>query len=168
MLKSSRSRLIASPGQSVVEFAIVVPLLLIILVGIVDLARVYTTMLTVESGAREAADYGAFGSYQWKPDVRENTFAEMTRRACVATRNLPDYVGPDTGCANPTVSISPVAEGCDVATNDPPCEVTVTLRYEFRLLVPLHVDLGGGSFGLPSTIAFERSSTFAMSDLTLP
>lgn len=163
-----RSRLIASHGQSVVEFAIVLPLMVVILVGIVDLARVYTTMLTVESAAREAADYAAFGSYQWKPDVRANTEKEMTRRACVAARNLPDYVGTDTECTNPKVTFTPVAESCDVATNDPPCDVTVTVRYDFQLLVPLHIELMGASYGLPSTLTIERSSTFAMSDLSLP
>lgn len=143
-------------GQSVVEFALVLPLLLILLLGIVDLARIYTTMLTVESAAREAADYGAFGSYQWKPDVRANTESEMTRRACVAARNLPDYVGTATDCSNPTVSLSPVAVTCDNPDNDPPCDVTVTLRFDFQFLL------------LPTTLTFERSSTFAMSDLQLP
>jgi len=143
-------------GQSVVEFALILPLLLVLLMGIVDLARIYTTMLTVESAAREAADFGAFGSYQWKADVRANTESEMERRACVAARNLTDYVGTDTGCSNPTYTLAPVAASCDNPDNNPPCDVTVTLRYDFRLLI------------LPATLTFERSSTFAMSDLKLP
>ena len=168
MRSQPRSRPSASRGQSVVEFALVLPLLLILLLGIVDLARIYTTMLTVESAAREAADYGAFGSYQWKPDVRVNTESEMKRRACLAAKNLPDYIGPDTDCVNPTFTLAPVAATCDNPDNDPPCDVTVTLRYDFHLLVPLNIELFGVQYGLPSTLTFERSSTFAMSDLTLP
>src|SRR5512144_237647 len=53
-------------GQSVVEFALILPLILVLLLAIVDFARLYTTILTVESAAREAADYGAFHWYQWQ------------------------------------------------------------------------------------------------------
>ncbi len=161
-----------SRGQSVVEFAIVAPLMVVLVVAIVDFARIYTTTLNVESAAREAADYGAFGSYQWKPDVRTHTEQEMLRRACVAVKDLPDYVGSDSACTNPTVALElvkpPTAPSCDIPTNDPPCSVKVTLKYAFRPLVPLNVELLGMQFGVPSTITFERSSEFPMSDLNAP
>ena len=37
-------RRISDAGQTVVEFALVLPLMVILMVGILDLARVYTTM----------------------------------------------------------------------------------------------------------------------------
>ena len=88
-----------------VEFALVLPVLVMLLVGIVDLARIYTTMLSVESAAREAADFGSFGSHKWNVAVvsalPDGTEASMERRACTAASNLPDYAGPNADCANP-------------------------------------------------------------------
>src|SRR5690349_19536365 len=95
-------------GQSVVEFALVLPVLVVLLVGVLDLARIYTTMLSVESAAREAADFGSFGSHKWNPAVvsvlPDGTEAAMERRACTAASNLPDYAGPDEACINPRFS----------------------------------------------------------------
>lgn len=176
-------------GQSVVEFALVVPLMVILLFAIVDFARIYTTMMSVESAAREAADFGTtLGAAKWQAGgMAEATAAEMTRRACVASSNLPDYSDPDnnplTGCANPSVEyclaesasvtcspadpppLSPA--GCEDPDRSDPCTVTVALRYEFHLLAPMNLQIMGASYGVPSTITFSRDSTFAMTDIDL-
>ena len=127
---------------------------------------------------------GTFGSQKWNVAtysvVPDGTVAKMTTRACTAASNLPDYVGPDDSCANPTMTyqLSPdkgatwsaydEAMGCDNATREPPCWLKVTLHYDFHLFAPLHVDLLGVQLGLPNTLTFERSSIYPMSDLELP
>jgi Flp pilus assembly protein TadG len=161
-------------GQSLVEFALVVPLLLVFFVAVADLARLYATMTTIESAAREAADYGSFQSAYWtdEPGVR----TQMTHRACLASSTLPDYVGTKDSvtatCSNPSVAIAldpPDSVSCANSTREPPCQVTATLTFQFHLILPLHIDLGGGqSFGFPDHLTFERTSTFAMTDLQLP
>ena len=171
---SSETRVRSSRGQSLVEFALVVPLMLLFFVAVSDLARLYTTMTTIESAAREAADYGSFDSSYWtdEPGVRQ----QMTHRACLAASNLPDYVGTTDSmaatCSNPSVSIELIQPGtgtCADSVREPPCRVRATLAYDFNLILPLHIDLGGGrSFGFPDQLSFERSSTFAMTDLQLP
>lgn len=166
-------------GQSVVEFAMVLPLMLVLLLAVADFARIYTTMLTVESAAREAADYGTFGAERWRTDTYLITEAEMERRACVASRNLPEYEGPDGDCANPSLDYCLDARGglgclpldpaqtCDDPDRSEPCTLTVTLTYNYRLLLPLNFELFGATYGVPSSITFSRDSTFAMTDLTL-
>ena len=171
-------------GQSIVEFALVLPLLVFLMVGIVDLGRIYTTMLSVESAAREAADYGSFGSQKWAPaPAVTNTEAEMLRRACVASSDLTDYAGPDTACTNPSYSYqlsqdtgatwtdypttAASASPCNDASREPPCLVRVTLTYQFNLLVPLNFEVFGVRYGIPSSLTFSRSSIFPMTDLSL-
>jgi Flp pilus assembly protein TadG len=171
-------------GQSIVEFALVLPILVFLMVGVVDLARIYTTMLSVESAAREAADYGSFGSQKWAPaPAYTTTETEMQRRACVAASDLTDYAGSLTTCTNPTFTYdlsmdkgaswtnyaSTAASGspCDVSTREPPCWVRANLTYQFHLLVPLNFEVFGVRYGIPNSLTFTRSSIYPMTDLSL-
>lgn len=174
-----------SRGQSVVEFALVLPLMLIVLLAILDFSRIYTTMMSVESAAREAADYGTtLGAGRWQVgSPMSSTVSEMARRACIAASDLPDYRDPDgdptNGCSNPSFdycltttlggACGPVdpGAGCDDPTRLDPCTVTVTLTHEFHLFSPFNIEFQGVRIGLPSTITFQRDSTFAMTDIDL-
>jgi hypothetical protein len=166
-------------GQSVVEFALVLPLMLFLALAVIDLARIYTTMLSVESAAREAADYGTFGSEKWADSSVPFTESDMRTRACVASSDLPDYVGPDGNCSNPSFAYCLSGDGgatcvpysaalaCDDSAREPPCRLSVTLAYTFDLIVPLNIEIGGVEYGLPSSLTFARTSTFPMTDLDL-
>jgi hypothetical protein len=171
-------------GQSVVEFALVLPLLVFLMVGIIDLARIYTTMLSVESAAREAADFGTFGAQKWDPAVYNlpvsGTEDQMRFRACTAASDLSDYVGPETACSNPSFAYQlsgdkgvtwhtwDAAMDCANTTRTPPCWVKVTLTYDFHLFVPLSIEAFGVRYGLPDRLTFTRASVFPMTDLNLP
>lgn len=48
-------------GQNLIEFGIMLPVLVLIIVGIVDFAQVFNGWLVVTSAAREGARYGAVG-----------------------------------------------------------------------------------------------------------
>lgn len=179
----TRARLLER-GQSIVEFALVLPIMLVMLLAVLDLSRIYTTMLTVESAAREAADFGTFGSQKWDvavyASVPNGTEANMKRRACVAASALPDYMGPDDDCANPTFSYQLSGDRgatwgpydpallCDDPVRGPPCWLKVTLEYDFRLIAPLNIEMFGVSIGFPNSLTFQRSSIFSMTDLSLP
>lgn len=172
-------------GQSVVEFAIVLPIMLVLLLAILDFSRIYVTMTSVESAAREAADYGTtLGAGKWQVGApADATVAEMIKRACTAASDLPDYQDPDgdpsNGCDNPDFafclttslggSCGPLAADalCDNPKRADPCTVTVTLTHTFSLISPFNIDVFGVTIGVPSTITFQRDSTFAMTDIDL-
>lgn len=60
-------RMKSEQGQSLVEFAIVLPLLLLLLLGIVDFGRAFHAYLTVDHAGREAARAASIG----RTDVEE-------------------------------------------------------------------------------------------------
>jgi Flp pilus assembly protein TadG len=167
------ARLRSTRGQALVEFALVIPIIAFIFLGIVDMSRVFTSMLVVESAAREAADYGAFNSSRWIDDNEAKTRADMTERACVASSKLEAYVGPNTDCGNPKVDITLVRDGgspdtCGVPNRPQgPCWVRVDMTYDFDLFVPFGVDFLGMRLGLPDTLTIDRSSVFAISDCSV-
>lgn len=175
-------------GQSVVEFALVLPIMLVLLLAVLDFSRIYTTMTAVESAAREAADYGTtLGAEKWQPgSPAAATVAEMVKRACTAASDLPDYRDGDTdpanGCSSPDVDIclSPTAGGpcyhvadlpsgaaCDDPLRTNPCTVTVTLTHTFDIISPFNIEFLGVRIGIPDSITFSRDSTFAMTDIDL-
>lgn len=173
-----------SRGQSLVEFALIFPLMLILVVGIADFGRIYVAAVAVEAAAREAADYGAFNSSYWLVDGGTGTDnppitkAEMERRACTAAAgsHLEGYAEPagtvgHSTCTNPAMTCTLVnPDGtevacetypggvCHVSTTDPPCLVHVELSYEFRTILQLPL--------VPGSITLTRHSRFAVSDLT--
>jgi Flp pilus assembly protein TadG len=176
----------AARGQALAEFAMIAPVLLLIVVAIADFGRLYNSMVAIETAAREAADYGSFKSSYWdallgNPPITE---AEMERRACTAAwgSHLEDYQEPGgtlnhATCTNPAMTCviepsdgSPI-EACDaysgsvcsVSATEPPCVVHVTLTYTFRPF--FNFSLFGWT---PPTVTFDRESLFRVSDLPSP
>ena len=156
----------------------IVPLILMILLGIADFGRLFTSAVAVEAAGREAADYGAFDASYWTTINVPTTVAEMQRRACTAAAgsHLEGYATTDPGnatCTNPTVTCTlehgGVATDCltsggstdgvvcsDPAT-EPPCTVHVHMTYQFDTLLPFGPITGPFPIG--------RDSWFRISDL---
>jgi Flp pilus assembly protein TadG len=49
-------------GQALVEFAMIAPLLVILIFGFTDVARMYNAWVTIQGAAREGARYGVTGN----------------------------------------------------------------------------------------------------------
>src|SRR5690348_12334653 len=67
---SGRSRL--RRGQGLVELAMILPFLLLILVGVIDLGRMFFAYAAISNAAYEAARQAARGSYLYTPCVLNN------------------------------------------------------------------------------------------------
>ena len=109
-----RNFMVADPGQSLVEIALTLPLLLITLLGTVDVGRAYMYTTAVTNAAREAAYYAA--------KTPGATTLQVTQRACDAT-GFTDY---GAACAT-GVAVS--CSGCP-STGD----ITVTVSYQYSLV----------------------------------
>jgi Flp pilus assembly protein TadG len=171
-------------GQSVVEFALVAPVLFFIVIMVGDFGRLYTAAVAIESAAREAADFGAFDADNWSstsPTNIDTTLAEMQRRACTAAAgsHLEGYAGAadNSTCTNPTFSCtlewggsSTTCAGsggivggndCSAVSTQPltteACTVHVRLDYNFRVIL--------GLIPFPDTFPIGRDSRFRVSDL---
>lgn len=78
-----RHRATLTRGQSLVEFALVLPVLLLIVLGAVDLGRVYFSTISLQNAAKEGAFFGA----------RNPQCATAVGAGCADPRNVAARVG---------------------------------------------------------------------------
>lgn len=98
-------------GQSLIELALALPLLLIVLLGIIDGGRAYYFATMMANAAREGASYAA------RNDTA--TRDQVTQRVCDETA-LASFGQP---CSGLTVT-------CTIVQAD----VSVSVRYDFRFI----------------------------------
>jgi len=101
-------------GQSLVEFVIVLPILLIILAGVLDLGRLYFAYVAVTDAAAEGAAYAA---------IHPTDSAEVVSRAQEASGGLVQLEADMVTIDRPAI-----------ASGSP---VTVTIAYDFLTVTPL-------------------------------
>lgn len=102
-------------GAAAVEFALVLPVLLLLVCGIIDFGRAYNAKITLTHSAREAGRVWALGG----------TAADTTARAQATATGLSDVTATPTTC-----------------TFGQPTTVTVTASFAFA--TPLIADLAPG------------------------
>lgn len=89
MMRRIRGR--AESGQSLVEFAMVLPLLLMVLFAIIDFGRVYQGHVTLTNAVREGARLGAVGGSSSEIAARVKTTAP--NMAPSVTTTIPSQAG---------------------------------------------------------------------------
>jgi Flp pilus assembly protein TadG len=158
--REKRFRRDSEKGATLVEFAFVFPLLMLLLFGIIEFGRLITTFVTVSTASREGARYGTAigvgpnGVPQYI-DCTGITDAALAK-AVIGGLNVNDItVVWDTGPGSPPTVIA----DCDNATATPaPTEtivqsghrVSVTVDKQFTTFIPL-ISNFIGSLNLSST-----------------
>lgn len=111
-------------GQSMVELALTLPVLLILLCGILDFGWIYTNKLAVTYSSREGARYGVINAAHSELDSIitskvKSSSPEYMRQALVITTSLTSPSDPRSG------------------------DVNVLVVYKFKMLTPFASVLTG-------------------------
>lgn len=99
-------------GQSLVEFALVLPLLLVLLLGLADFGRVFAAGITMEAAARNAAEVAAQEYLQNRRDsvpASTDDFDRIRRmaleRLCAEADPLPNQAAAGLTCSMPAAAV---------------------------------------------------------------
>jgi len=122
----------SSRGQALVEFALILPFLLMVLLGIAEFGRLLNAYLVLEHAAREGVRLGATGASD----------AEIIQRI--------EEVATTLDTARLQIEILP-AEGSR-ARGEP---VSVGLQYAFPFIVPLVESVVGGEVSLGTELSMR-------------
>jgi len=133
-MRKLAKRLGGDRGSELIELAIVLPILLLVLAGIMDFAFLFQRWEAVTNAAREGARVGILPGYL-EADVRNRVQAYLTSGGLTDTPNI-------------LVSYPPITIGALTVNT-----VTVTVEYPSRFLYlgPI-AGLVGGGFGSQITL----------------
>ena len=160
-------------GQTLVEFALTLPVFLLMTLGVVDAARLYMAQIALTGGVREAAMFASTGNYGlWCRNPADPSQADPTMPvpvACPAGANAANY-GADPG--NLAYRIAIETQGldytritlfpptCGTGAGAPtsacsavpsPTRVAVHARYTFDVLTPVLSQIWGSSVVIDAT-----------------
>ena len=128
-----RRRFSSERGAELIEFALVLPILLLVFAAIVDFGLLFQRYLTICNAAREGARIAVLPGY---------TQTDVQNRVTL-------YVQQGTGDAtlSPTTTVTAVSVDPPGATPPfPAAQVRVTMTHNYLFLGPVSGLLGGGSF----------------------
>jgi Flp pilus assembly protein TadG len=138
-------------GQSMVEFALVIPIFLLFLLGLIEMGRAVYTWNAISQGAREGArlaavEAGWIGKSGTNCTIPPPDLNPAPASGCPAdaTTDLPDRVRKAVN--RMTVALNPIpVAGISVTCSPSPCSssttagdvVTVTVNYDSTTLTPI-------------------------------
>jgi Flp pilus assembly protein TadG len=140
---SSGRRSTRKRGQAMVEFALVLPIFMLILAGILDFGFALYSRMTVISAARE----GARVAVMQQSDV--TTIPNLATQAAITAAA---QGGLGLTAANVTVICVPAGSSCSFASTSSAHagdSVKVTVNYTYKSFFPLML---GATFNLSSTV----------------
>jgi Flp pilus assembly protein TadG len=131
-------------GQSMVELALTLPLLVFALIGGADMARAFALQIAVENGSRAGAESYAIDSTPTNSEAQSAVVNEINR---TPTANA--------SASNVTVT-KKQADGVSACVSPPtialPCFVSVRVQYNWSTLIAWPIVPNGGTFDRTTTI----------------
>ena len=121
----------AETGQGLVEFAFVVPVLLVIMLGIVQLGWVFTSQIGLTNGIREAARYAATNRTVTPAQAATNAAGTVTQLNLIMPRNVNFFAAANVSAASTTYCEYTDPRG------DPAIRARVTIGYRHPLFLPI-------------------------------
>jgi hypothetical protein len=133
-------------GQSIAEFALVMPVMLMLVLVTLDLGRLFYSYLTITNAARVAANYAGANPFAWdEPDYEGRVLAE-------GLGNLGGFCDvPAPAVPAPTFSDSAV--DTNATATDVGDHASVTISCEFSPVTPVLGSVLGG-LDLEATAVF--------------
>jgi Flp pilus assembly protein TadG len=142
-------------GQSVTEFALLLPIMLLMTAVVVDVARMYQVWITLESATRDAAEYVA--TTQTSSSAAQT---EARRVVCLAGVGLPGFssAGNNGECASPSVTVSSFSRtttGPGATSRYPIASVRVQTAMVFQTALPYPFLTNGGTWTVRSEASYS-------------
>lgn len=144
-----------SRGQSLVEFAIILPIMLVFLAAIIDLGRVFYATVTLNNAAREGAFQAALDPNSYQEDQACNTATNL-----VVCRVQLESKDSGISIAATDIDLTCSISGCPEQAGS---TVTVDVAGQFQLVTPLLSFIFGGQ-----TIPMGASATAQLEYLPTP
>jgi Flp pilus assembly protein TadG len=149
-----------SLGQSLVEFALILPILLTLTGAAIDVARVYGAWVALEGATRDAAEQVATDA-----GVTSQTAAAAKARTIVCSQlvNSPGFASPPgnpTNCTSPALTVTWTSSIASPGTfKNPLVSVTVSSTLPFRTLFgyPLLTQYGAWNLGSNQSYAILQN-----------
>jgi Flp pilus assembly protein TadG len=140
-----------SRGQAAVEFAIIIPVLVLLLLAAVDFGRLFFTFVQLQNSAREGAAYAAANPIDSAPGGGIWTRAMLEKNS--QGQGGEGAVAMAVSCArgavgSPAPSPSPIACADAPGGSGPGNTVTVTVTERFSFITPFVNDLTGNDLTL--------------------
>ena len=131
-------------GQSVVELALCLPLLVFALMGGADMARAFALQIAVENGSRAGAESYAIDSTPTPGEARDAATKEINRTP-TANAAITDVTVTRAQGDGVTACVIPPT----VAT---PCYVSVRVQYPWSTIVAWPLVPNGGTFDRTTSV----------------
>lgn len=129
-LAAGRQRAGSTRGQSLLEFALILPILSFLIFGVVDFGRLFWVQMTLQDAVRQAGRFASTGNHLPDPNNPGNN---LTRVASVT--QLVQQAAAQAGVQ--VASIQVTSNGVSGSAGGPSDPVTITATVNLQLITPL-------------------------------